>query len=213
MSIWLMLAIWIALVGLFVHVDIKYWDFLTLEDTFITPTFCVWVMKVPSVFLISPYFMVFFSFCHFLSQVHETLQKSDASIFSNFHNPRYMKPCQNLRLESSPIFMTPHTWNLDSWIFSNFHDPGYMKPCKNQRFQFSLIFMNPGTSCKNQMLQFSLIFMTPGTWNLWQNLRLQFSLIFMNPGTSCKNRMLQFSLIFMTPGTWNLAKIWGFNFL
>ena len=49
------------------HVDIKCWDFLTLEGTFITPTFCVWVMKVPSVSLISPYFMVFFRFCHFLS--------------------------------------------------------------------------------------------------------------------------------------------------
>ena len=45
-------AIWIALVGLFVHVDIKYWDFLTLEGTFITPTFRVGVMKVPSVSLI-----------------------------------------------------------------------------------------------------------------------------------------------------------------
>ena len=135
-------AIWIALVGLFVHVDIKYWDFLTLEGTFITPTFCVRVMKVPSDSLISPYFMFFFSFCHFLSRVHETLQKSDVSIFSNFHN---LKPCQNLRLQFSPIFMTPHTWNLDSWFFSNFHDPGYMKPCKNQKFQFSLIFMNPGT--------------------------------------------------------------------
>ena len=60
-------AIWIALVGLFVYVDIKYWDFLTLEGTFITPTFCVRVMKVPSVSLISPYFMVKIRFCHFLS--------------------------------------------------------------------------------------------------------------------------------------------------
>ena len=40
-------AIWIALVGLFVHVVIKYWDFWTLEGTFITPTFWVGRMKVP----------------------------------------------------------------------------------------------------------------------------------------------------------------------
>ena len=37
-------AIWITLVGLFVHVVIKYWDFLT----FITPTRKVGVIKVPS---------------------------------------------------------------------------------------------------------------------------------------------------------------------
>ena len=61
-------AIWIALVGLFVYVDIKYRDFSTLEGTFITPTFRVGVMKVPSVSLISPYFMGFFRFCHFLKQ-------------------------------------------------------------------------------------------------------------------------------------------------
>ena len=58
-------AVWIALVGLFVYVDIKYRDFSTLEGTFITPTFRVGVMKVPSVYLISPYFMGFFRFCHF----------------------------------------------------------------------------------------------------------------------------------------------------
>ena len=39
-------AIWIELVGLFVHVVIKYSDFLTLKGTFITPTFRVGVMKV-----------------------------------------------------------------------------------------------------------------------------------------------------------------------
>ena len=61
-------AVWIALVGLFVYVDIKYRDFSTLEGTFITPTFRVGVMKVPSVSLISPYFMGFFRFCHFLKQ-------------------------------------------------------------------------------------------------------------------------------------------------
>ena len=60
-------AVWIALVGLFVYVDIKYRDFSTLEGTFITPTFRVGVMKVPSVSLISPYFMVKIRFCHFLS--------------------------------------------------------------------------------------------------------------------------------------------------
>ena len=59
-------AVWIALVGLFVYVDIKYRDFSTLEGTFITPTFRVGVMKVPSVSLISPYFMVKIRFCHFL---------------------------------------------------------------------------------------------------------------------------------------------------
>ena len=100
------IIIWIALVGLFVHVDIKYWDFLTLEGTFITPTFCVRVMKVSSVSLISPYFMVLFRFCHFLSLF------LTFSIFSNVHDPRYMKPCKNQRFQFSLIFMTPGTWNL-----------------------------------------------------------------------------------------------------
>ena len=59
-------AVWIALVGLFVYVDIKYRDFSTLEGTFITATFRVGVMKVPSVSLILPYFMVKIRFCHFL---------------------------------------------------------------------------------------------------------------------------------------------------
>ena len=100
-------AIWIALVGLFVHVDIKYWDFLTLEGTFITPTFCFQVMKVPSVSLISPYIMFFSRFCHFLSLF------LTFSNFSNFHDPRYMKPCKNQRFQFSLIFMTPgNAWTV-----------------------------------------------------------------------------------------------------
>ena len=133
-------------------------------------------------------------------RVHETLQKWDFTIFSNFHDPGYMKPCKNQTLQFSPIFMTPGTWNLakmglynflyfswprvhetlkklDASIFSDFHDLGYMKPCKNRT------------------LPFSLIFMTPDTWNLEK--------------IGCFN----FSLIFMTPGTWNLAKIRLFHFL
>ena len=45
-------------------------------------------------------------------RVHETWKKSDASIFSNFHDPGHTKPCKNQTLQFSPIFMTPPTWNL-----------------------------------------------------------------------------------------------------
>ena len=110
-------------------------------------------------------------FIIFITLVHETLQKSDSSIFSNFHDPGYMKPWKNRMLQFFSNFHDPRyietLQKSDYSIFTNFYDPGYMKPCKNRMLQFSLIFMNPDMkSCKNRMLQFSLIFMNPGTWNL-----------------------------------------------
>ena len=82
--------------------------------------------------------------------LHETLKKLDASIFSNFHDPGYTKPCKNQTLQFSPIFFSwPRVHETlqksDFTIFSNLHDPAYMKPWKNRMLQFSLIFMTPGT--------------------------------------------------------------------
>ena len=117
-------AIWIALVGLFVHVDIKYWDFLTLEGTFITPTFCVRVMKVPSVSLILPYFMVFFRFCHFLSlfitfstMIWIALKYP---IFSRFRVPGVMKIRENWRVRFLQGHMYPGSWILEKIEASDF---------------------------------------------------------------------------------------------
>ena len=95
-------AIWIALVGLFVHVDIKYWDFLTLEGTFITPTFRVGVMKVPSVSLISPYFMVKIRFCHFLSLFVPLPTIIWIALVGLFVHVGYMKPTVFYRLQDLP---------------------------------------------------------------------------------------------------------------
>ena len=172
-------------------------------------------------------------------QVHETLQKSDFTIFSNFHDPGYMKPWKNWMLQFSLIFMTPGTQNLakirlynflqfpwprvhetwqksDASIFSNFHDPGHTKPCKNQTLQFSPIFMTPRTwnlakiGCFN-FLQFSW----PRVHETLQKSDFTIFSNFHDPAymKPCKNWMLQFSLIFMTPGTRNLAKIRLYNFL
>ena len=88
-------------------------------------------------------------------RVHETSQKSNASIFSNFYDPGYTKPHKNQILQFSLIFMTPGRQNFTkikcfnflqfSWtrvdeisqnsnasIFSDFYDPGYVKLHKNQ---------------------------------------------------------------------------------
>ena len=46
------------------------------------------------------------------TRVHETSQKSNASIFSKFHDPRYTKLHKNQMLQFSPIFMTNSTWNI-----------------------------------------------------------------------------------------------------
>ena len=73
-------------------------------------------------------------------RVHETLQKWDFTIFSNFHDPRHMKSCKNQMLQFFPNFHET-LQKSDSSIFSNFHDPVYMKPlifnflsCKNEPF-------------------------------------------------------------------------------
>ena len=93
----------------------------------------------------------YFNFLQFSwPRVHETSLKSNASIFSNFHDPVHET---SLKSNAS--------------IFSNFHDPWYTKLKKNQVLQFFPIFMTPGTwnftkiKCLN-FLQFSW---PPGTWN------------------------------------------------
>ena len=44
--------------------------------------------------------------------VHETSHKSNASIFSNFHDPGYTKLHKNHMLQFPPLFMTPGTWHF-----------------------------------------------------------------------------------------------------
>ena len=122
-------------------------------------------------------------------RVHETSQKSNASIFSNFYDPGYTKPHKNQILQFSLIFMTPGRQNFTkikcfnflqfSWtrvdeisqnsnasISSNFYDPGYLKLQKDQTHY--LWFSWPRvheTLKKNQILQFPPIFVTLGTRN------------------------------------------------
>ena len=112
-------AIWIALVGLFVHVDIKYWDFLTLEGTFITPTFRVGVMKVPSVSLISPYFMVKIRFCHFLS-LFVTFSTIIWIALVGFCVPGVMKIRENWSIRFFQGFMYAGSWKLEKIVKSDF---------------------------------------------------------------------------------------------
>ena len=76
----------------------------------------------------------------------EISQKLDASIFSDFHYPRYMKFLKNQTLQFSPISITPvHeiSQKSDASLFLNFHDPGYMKFHKNQTLQFSQFPLPP----------------------------------------------------------------------
>ena len=129
----------------------------------------------------------------FMTPGTENPQKSDASIFSNFHDPRYMKIHKNQTLQFFPIFMTLGTWKStkirrfnflplswpqksDTSIFSNFHDPGYMKMHKNQTLLFFPIFITPGTwkIHKDQKLQLFPIIMTPRTWKFTKFRRFDF---------------------------------------
>ena len=69
-----------------------------------------------------------------MTPVHEFSQKSETSIFSNFHDMLYF----------SSIFMTPGTQNFTKiWRFNflQFSWPRYMNFHKNQKLQFSPIFM------------------------------------------------------------------------
>ena len=52
--------------------------------------------------------------------VHETSQKSNASIFSNFYDPGYTKPHKNQILQFSLIFMTPGRQNFTKIKCFNF---------------------------------------------------------------------------------------------
>ena len=119
-------------------------------------------------------------------KVHENPQKSDTSIFFNFHDPGYRKIRKNQTLRFSSTFMTPGTWKFtkirrfdsiqfswprvqenpqksDASIFFNFHDPGYMKVHKNQTLQFYSIFMTQGTWKLNRG---KLKKMYPGSWKM-----------------------------------------------
>ena len=110
-------------------------------------------------------------------RVHENSQKSNTSIFSNFHDPGYMKIHIHQMLRFSSIFMTwkstkirrfnfvQFSWpwvrensqKLDASIFFNFHDPGYMKIQKNQRLWFSSTFMTPGTWKSTKIGRFNFV--------------------------------------------------------
>ena len=131
-------AIWIALAGLFVHVDIKYWDFFNLGGHFYYSNFLCSSNESALRFFDFALFHVFFSFCHFLS-----LFVTFSTIIWIALSQGFMKIGEKCKV----LFLQGFMYIFAS-IFSNFHDPGNMKPCKNR------------------MLQFSLISMTPGTWNL-----------------------------------------------
>ena len=106
--------------GLFVHVSIKSFESWKWPQV---ANFKSWTNRSALSFF---NFALFHGQKQFLSQIvtflHETSQKSDAS-----------------------IFMTPGTWKFTKIRSFNFHDPGYMKIGKNQTLQFSRTFMTPGT--------------------------------------------------------------------
>ena len=186
-------------------------------------------------------------------KLHENPQKSDTSIFFNFHDPGYRKIRKNQTLRFSSTFMTPGTWKFtkirrfdsiqfswprvqenpqksDASIFFNFHDPGYMQVHKNQTFWFYSIFMTLGTGKstkirrfdsiqfswtrvhKNPTLRFSSTFMTPGTWKSTKSEAL-ILFNFHDPGYMKihKNQTLWFSSTFITPITWKFTKIRRFD--
>ena len=135
-------------------------------------------------------------------RVCETSQKSNASIYSYFHDHGYMKLHKKQMLNFFQ-FSWPrvHKTSLKSntLIFSNFHDPGYMKHHKNQMLQFSLIFMTPGTRNFTKIKCFYFL------WFSWPRVhktsQKSNASIFSNchdPGYTKhhKNQILQFSPIF-----------------
>ena len=66
-------------------------------------------------------------------RVHETSEKSHASIFSDFHEPGYRKLHRNQMLQFSPTFMTPGTRKFISPIFMT---PGTRNFTKVKCFNF-----------------------------------------------------------------------------
>ena len=80
-------------------------------------------------------------FSHIFMTVHWNSQRSYASVFSHFHDPRYMKLHKN----------------KDASILSNFHDPGYIKILKSRTLQFSDIFMTQGTLKFSKIICFSFL--------------------------------------------------------
>ena len=103
-------------------------------------------------------------------QVHENPQKSDNSIFFNFHDPGYMKTLQNQTIQFSSIFMTPGTWKSSkirqfnflqfSWFLGNYlgkMTPGTWNFTKIRCFDFPQLSWPRGyiKIYKNQKIQFS----------------------------------------------------------
>ena len=112
----------------------------------------------------------------FMTPVHEFSQKSETSIFSNFHDMLYF----------SSIFMTPGKQNYTKiWHFN------FLKFSWPQNYTkiWCFIFLQFSWLHKNQALQFPSIFITLGTQKLHKHQMLQFSPIFM---TFHKNQKLQF---------------------
>ena len=167
------------------------------------------------------------------------LQKSNASVFSNFQGPGYMKIHKNQMLQFSRIFITPgytkfhknqmHQFSRifmtrvheisqksDASILSNINDPRYTKFHKNQMLQFSQIFMAPGTRNFTKIKHFNFLkFSWPPVHEISQKSNTLVFSNFHDPGyiEFHKNQTFQFSQIFMTPGSWNFTKIKHFSFL
>ena len=126
---------------------------------------------------------------------NETSQKSNATIFSGFHDPGYTKFKFFHFLRFSWAQVQETSQKSYASIFLNFHDPGCTKLTKFKFFNF---------------LRFS--------WaRVHKTSQKSNALIFSNfhdPGYTKhhKNQMLQFFPNFMTPGTRNITKIKCFNF-
>ena len=141
-----------------------------------------------------------FTFLEFpWSRIHETSQKSDPSIFSNFHDPGYMKIHKNQTLQFSPIFMTPGTWKstkIRHFNFLQFSWPGTWKFKKNDPVHL-YGYMKTGL----------------GSWKLMKIEVFDFNEF------SCtrvmkigENWSVWFLWIFVYPGSWKLEKIEVFDF-
>ena len=132
------------------------------------------------------------------------LAKSDFTIFSNFHDPGYMKNPQK----------------LDPFIFFNFHEPGRVH--ENKQKSDVSIFSNFQFTWKSTKIRpFDFLQL------LWPQVHKKsdtsISSTFMTPYMKVhkiqtymkvhKNQTLCFSSTFMTPGTGKSAKIRHFNFL
>ena len=102
-------AIWIALAGLFVHVDIKYWDFFNLGGHFYYSNFLHSSNGSALRFFDFALFHGFFQLLSLFVPGTWNLAKIWGFNFLQFSWPHIH---ETLTLDFFLIFMTPGTWNL-----------------------------------------------------------------------------------------------------